>query len=286
MNSTALRDAQHLSLRIREEVLKMISRLPNGHVGGSLSVADALAVLYTGHMRYKADDPKWEGRDWLVMSKGHCGPALYATLALKGFFPMEQLATLNTPGTNLPSHCDRKKTPGVDMTTGSLGQGISAAVGIALAQKLRGWKSRCFCIVGDGECNEGQIWEAVQSAVHYQMENMYIFVDWNKKQLDGTLEQVVNPVDLGEKFRAFGCDVRTVKGYDVEDIYQGIQDAAAVPGKPHVIVLDTIKGIGCDFAEKVSFNHYMVMDDAMADAAAAEIERRLAANCYPGGEAR
>jgi len=277
---------RRLAADIRIETIRSLAKVGFGHIGGSMSIADVLAVLYDGVMDIDPANPGWEERDRLVLSKGHCGPGLYAALALKGYFPMEWLGTVNQLGTRLPSHADMRRTPGVDMTTGSLGQGISAAVGIALAQKLRGWKSRCFCIVGDGECNEGQIWEAVQSAVHYQMENMYIFVDWNKKQLDGTLEQVVNPVDLGEKFRAFGCDVRTVKGYDVEDIYQGIQDAAAVPGKPHVIVLDTIKGIGCDFAEKVSFNHYMVMDDAMADAAAAEIERRLAANCYPGGEAR
>ena len=277
---------RRLAADIRIETIRALAEVGFGHIGGSMSIADVLAVLYGGVMKIDPANPAWPERDRFVLSKGHCGPALYAVLGLKGYFPMEWLKTVNKLGTNLPSHADMRKTPGVDMTTGSLGQGISAAIGIAMGQKLRGWDSRCFCIVGDGECNEGQVWEAVETAVHNKLDKMYIFVDWNKKQLDGTLEEILDPVDLADKFRAFGCDTRVVKGYDVESIYQGIEEAAAVAGKPHVILLDTVKGIGCDFAEKVSFNHYMVMDHEMADAAAAEIERRLAENCYPGGEAR
>ncbi len=277
---------RRLAADIRIETLRALAEVGFGHVGGSMSIADVLAVLYGGEMQIDPANPAWEERDRLVLSKGHCGPALYAVLALKGYFPMEWLKTINKLGTRLPSHADMQKTPGVDMTTGSLGQGISAAVGIALGAKLRKQSSRTFCIVGDGESNEGQVWEAVQAAVHHKLENLYIILDWNKKQLDGTLEQVLDPMDLAAKFAAFGCDVRTVKGYDVEDIHRGIHEAAAVTGMPHVIVLDTVKGIGCDFAEQMAFNHYMVLDAAMAEQAAAEIERRLAENCYPGGEAR
>ena len=144
MNETVLRQTQQYAAAIHTEVCRMIARLPNGHLGGSLSIADTLALLYQSHLRYRADDPHWAGRDWVVMSKGHCGPALYAALALKGFFPMEQLATLNTPHTDLPSHCDRNHTPGIDMTTGSLGQGASTAAGAALGMKLDGTDSRVY----------------------------------------------------------------------------------------------------------------------------------------------
>lgn len=275
---------RRLSADIRIQTIRAIAAAGFGHIGGSASIADVLAVLYGGVMRIDPQNPAWQERDWFVLSKGHCGPALYAALALKGYFPMEWLDTLNRPGTRLPSHADMQKTPGVDMTTGSLGQGISAAVGIALAHKMQGKDNWTYCIVGDGELNEGQIWEACQVANHYALEHLIIFVDWNKKQLDGRLEQVNDPKDIPEKFRAFGFDTRLARGNDVEGVYQAIADAKAVPGQPHVIVLDTWKGAGISFAERVEFNHYMVVDQQMAQAAVEEVERRLAQGTYPGGE--
>ena len=272
------------SAEIRKETVRAIGCAGFGHIGGSVSIADVLAVLYGGMMKIDPSDPKWEERDWLVLSKGHCGPGLYAVLGLKGYFPMEWLKTVNKPGTNLPSHADSLKTPGVDMSTGSLGQGVSSAVGIALGNRVQGRDSYTYCIAGDGETNEGEVWEAAEAANHQKLDHFILFVDWNKKQLDGPLEEICDPVDLEEKFRAFGFDARTVCGYDVEAIWNGIEEAKAVEGKPHAIILDTIKGLGIDFAEAEAFNHYMTFDSAMAENACAEIDRRLAAGTYPGGE--
>ncbi|MDD3169570.1 MAG: transketolase, partial [Eubacteriales bacterium] len=219
-----------------------------------------------------------------VLSKGHSGPALYAALAINGYFPMEMLATLNKENTLLPSHCDRLKTPGIDMTTGSLGQGISAAVGIAMGNQLKRKDSYTYCIMGDGELQEGQVWEAVQTATHFKLDQLITFVDDNKKQIDGCIPQVCEPLDIVEKFGAFGFDARKVKGYDVEAIYHAIQEAKAVKGKPHVIVLDTYKGLGVCFAEREAFNHYLVINEAMAEEGIAEIEKRYAEGTYPGGD--
>lgn len=275
---------RRLSADIRIETIKALTEAGYGHIGGSLSIADALGVLYGGMMNIRPEEPDWDERDFLVMSKGHCGPALYAALALKGYFPMEWLKTLNGPGTLLPSHADRTRTPGVDMTTGSLGQGISSAVGIALANRIKGKDSYTFAIVGDGECNEGQVWEAAEAANHLKLDHFIAFVDWNKKQLDGRLEQILEPNDLAKKFEAFGFDVQTVRGDDVGEIYRAIARAKAVQGKPHCIVLDTWKGLGVSFAENIEFNHYLVIDQKMRDEGVREVERRYAEGLRPGGE--
>jgi transketolase len=243
-----------------------------------------LAVLYGKAMSYDPARPDWPERDYLVISKGHSGPGLYAALAVAGFFPMDWLNTINKPYTKLPSHCDRQRTPGVDMTTGSLGQGISAAAGIALGNRLLGLENYTYCIIGDGEMQEGQIWEAVQFAAHRRLSNFIVFIDYNKKQLDGLLKDICEPFDIEEKFHAFHWDVRTVKGYDVYDIDRGLCEAKQVTDRPKAIVLDTVKGIGCSFAEKAPMNHYMVVNRAMADEAIAEIEHRLSNGCYPMGD--
>lgn len=275
---------KRFSADIRIWTIREIAEAGFGHIGGSASIADVLAVLYGGMMKVDPENPKWEDRDWFVLSKGHCAPALYAALALKGFFPMDWLKTLNKGGTSLPSHADMRRVPGVDMSTGSLGQGISAAVGIALANKIQGKDSWTYCIVGDGECNEGQVWEACQAATHYGLDRFITFVDWNKKQLDGTLEQISNPVDLAAKFAAFGFQTQTVAGYDVEAIWKAVEQAKAAPGKPHCIVLDTYKGLGVDFAEKEVFNHYLTFGHEKGEQGVAEIERRLQEGTYPGGD--
>ena len=284
ISSEKLQELRRLSADIRIETIRTISSAGFGHIGGSASIADVLAVLYGAVMRVDPQNPQWEDRDWLVLSKGHSGPALYATLAIKGFFPKEWHKTLNAPGTQLPSHADRTRTPGVDMTTGSLGQGISSAVGIAMANRLKGKDSYTYCIVGDGECNEGQVWEACETANHLRLDHFFVFVDWNKKQLDGRLEKICDPVDLAEKFRAFGFETQIVKGYDVAEIYEAIEHAKVTPGRPHCIVLDTWKGLGISFAEEKEFNHYMTIDEEMAQEGIAEIERRFANGTYPGGD--
>ena len=275
---------RRLSADIRKETTRAIGAAGFGHIGGSASIADVLAVLYGGAMRIDPANPGWEDRDWLVLSKGHCGPALYAVLALRGYFPMEWLKTVNQPGTRLPSHADCRKTPGVDMTTGSLGQGMSSAVGIALGNRLRGRDSYTYCILGDGELNEGEVWEGAEAANHLGLDHFIAFVDWNKKQLDGRLEDICRPMDIEEKFRAFGFDAQTVCGWDVEAIWNAIQAAKAVPGRAHVIVLDTIKGLGVQLAEEQEFNHYLNFGPQEAEAACEEIDRRLAEGTYPGGD--
>lgn len=275
---------KRLSADIRIETVKAIGEAGFGHIGGSASIADVLAVLYGGKMQIDPKNPKWEDRDWLILSKGHCAPGLYAALALAGYFPMDWLKTINKPGTNLPSHADCRKVPGVDMTTGSLGQGISSAAGIALANRIQGRKNYTYCIVGDGEINEGEVWEACEAANHLKLDHFIVLVDWNKKQLDGRLEAISDPLDIEAKFRAFGFDARTVNGHDVETIWDAIDQAKEQKGKPHAIVLDTIKGFGVKLAEEQEFNHYMTFGPEKAAESCEEIERRFANGTYPGGD--
>lgn len=277
---------RRLSADIRIETTRAIGEAGFGHIGGSASIADVLAVLYNRVMKIDPQNPNWEERDWLVLSKGHCGPALYAVLALKGYFPMEWLKTINKPGTRLPSHADRLRTPGVDMTTGSLGQGMSSAVGIAMGNRLQKRDSYTYCILGDGEINEGQVWEGCEAAAHFKLDRLIVFIDWNKKQLDGRLEQISDPINIEDKFKAFGFDTKTVKGYDVEEIYNAVLDAKAVSGKPHAIILDTIKGLGVKLAEEQEFNHYLTFGPEEAAKSIEEIEKRYAQGTYPGGDFR
>ncbi len=277
---------RRLSADIRIETIKALAQAGFGHIGGAMSIADVLAVLYGGVMKIDPSKPDWEERDYLVLSKGHSGPALYAALALKGYYSMDMLKTINKPGTLLPSHCDRQKTAGIDMTTGSLGQGISSALGIAIGITLKAKNNYVYCVIGDGELQEGQVWEAAQCAAHRGQDNFIVFIDRNRKQLDGLTEKICKQFDIEEKFRAFGWDAQTVRGYDVEEIYKGIMSAKKAKGKPSAIILDTYKGLGCNFAEEADFNHYMVIDQDMAKNAADEIERRLAKGEYPRGNFR
>ena len=243
--------------RIRLEIVKMISGLPAGHLGGAMSAADLYALLYTKHLRYDPKNPKWEDRDWVVLSKGHAGPAMYATLALKGFFPMEQLATINTPHTDLPSHTDRNHTPGVDMTTGSLGQGASTAAGVAYGIKLDKKDNYVYVIFGDGECQEGQIWEMAMFAKTKHLDNLIAFVDFNKLQIDGRTDcdDVCNMTDLPEMWKGFGWYVQRVNGHDVEALDAAICSAKANKGTPSVIIMDTVKGKGWSKAENQVGSH-------------------------------
>jgi transketolase len=260
---------------IRLETLKSFKELGFGHVGGAMSVIETLAVLYGGVMNIRPENPTWENRDWLVVSKGHSGPALYATLALKGYFPVEDLKTLNIPKTNLPSHCDRNKTIGVDMTTGSLGQGISTAIGVALGNKLDKRQNYTYLILGDGECDEGQVWEGALFAAHHNVDNLIAFIDHNKQQLDGYTKDIMNLGDIGAKFKEFGWYVQDIDGADVEQIYEAIGKAKAVKGIPSVIILNTVKGKGCTFAEGVLYNHHMTITKEQADEAIGFVKKRI-----------
>ena len=236
---------------IRVETLKTVGSLGFGHVPGAMSVIDALAVLYGEVMKVDPKNPHWEDRDWCVLSKGHAGPAMYATLGLKGFYPVEDAYTLNQPHTNFPSHTDRTKAPGVYLTTGSLGQGMSTATGAALGNKLDGRDSHVFVFVGDGECDEGQIWEGAQFAAHYKLDNLVCLVDNNGRQLDGAVADVMSHgKGIGAKFDAFGWNVIDVAdGNDVEQILGALEQAKACKGKPTCLILNTVKGKGATFAE-------------------------------------
>jgi transketolase len=245
------------SAQIRLETCKMLAHRGFGHLGGALSIVETLSVLFGEKMNIDPKRPDWQGRDYFVLSKGHAGPSYYSTLALKGYFPTEVLYTLNENGTNLPSHPDRLKTIGVDTTTGSLGQGISLAVGIAKAFKLDNKPNKVFSIVGDGECNEGQVWEAFQFAAHQKLDNLLVFIDENHKQLDGLTVDVNNPIDLRAKMEAFGFYALRVDGSSEKAISEAIDDCFAHPGQALCIVLDTIKGQGVEFFEKLVDNHHI-----------------------------
>lgn len=257
MTDTKKQNFDILAQKIRIAIMRELTSLGFGHVGGAMSMADLLGVLYGGVMNVRPEDPRWEERDWLVVSKGHAGPAVYAALALRGFFPMDILDTLNRPGTTLPSHCDRNRTPGVDMTTGSLGQGISTAIGAALGNRLMGRKSTVYLVVGDGECDEGQIWEGILFSAHHKVDNLIMFIDYNKKQLDGYTDDICKLGSLGKKLEAFGWFAQEVDGHDTGAIYHAIQNAKASSGAPCAIVLHTVKGKGCSMAESSESNHHM-----------------------------
>ncbi len=261
-----VRELQEFARNIRIQTIRQIGLRGFGHVGGCMSIADLLSVLYGGDLKHDPKNPAWEERDWLVCSKGHAGPAIYAALALRGFFPMEWMETLNQPGTSLPSHCDRKKTPGIDMTTGSLGQGLSVAAGIAQGHLLNGKKNTVYCIMGDGESQEGQNWEAVMYAAQQKLGNLILFVDDNKAQIDGYVSQINDMENYGEKFRSFHWDVAEVNGHDYSALHEAITAAKTVSDRPSVIVMHTVKGKGCTFAERMWCHHMPVSQEEMKEA--------------------
>lgn len=270
MKQTEKLQVEDFAAQIRIEALKALKNLGFGHVGGVMSIADLVALLYGKEMNIDPADPAKADRDRVVLSKGHAGPALYAALALKGYFPKEALATINTGGTILPSHCDRTRTPGIDMSTGSLGQGMSSAIGIALAQKLNKMDARTFLILGDGECDEGQVWEGALFAAQQKISNLIAFVDYNHQQLDGYTDDICALGDLRKKFEEFGWFAQECDGHDVEAIDTCIQNAS--DEKPNMIILQTKKGKGCTFAEGVLFNHHMTFTKEQADEAIEALE--------------
>jgi len=270
-----IKDLKVVAESIRLVTLQTLGNIGFGHVGGAMSIVETLAVLYAEQLECDPQNPDWVLRDRLVMSKGHAGPALYATLCLRGFFPKEMLLELNQGGGRLPSHCDMNKTVGVDMTTGSLGQGMSTSIGIALGSRLNGGKNYTYLILGDGECNEGQVWEGAMFAAHHKLGKLIAFIDWNKQQLDGYTNDILDMGNIEEKFKAFGWHTQTVNGHDIGKIKEAIIEAKGVDDKPSAIVLDTIKGKGCGFAEGVEANHHMNFTKEQMDQAIEVQMKRL-----------
>lgn len=255
MKLEELTELKKFAAHIRYDTIRAIQNVGQGHIGGSLSIADLLALLYGKQLRYRADDPTWEERDRVVLSKGHAGPAWYSALAISGFFDEAELMTLNQGGTMLPSHPDHIRTPGVDVTTGSLGQGTSQAAGIAQGLQLKGNDAYTYLIVGDGELNEGQCWEAFQFIASQKLNHCIVVIDENKKQLDGTLEDVIKPFDITEKMRAFGFNTLKIKGDDIEALDDGINYLKTVEDAAVCIVLDSVKGAGVKLFAEMESNH-------------------------------
>ena len=249
MTETRKHELSRIAYEIRRGALTAVYSAASGHPGGSLSIAEILAYLYFEEMNIDPKDPKKADRDRFVLSKGHASPAIYSTLAHRGFFPVEDLTTFRQHDSILQGHPDMKHIPGIDMTTGSLGLGISAACGMALGAKLNGINNRVWSIVGDGESEEGQVWEAAMFAAHYKLDNLAVFVDWNGLQIDGPVAEVMNPTPLDEKFKAFGWNVVSIDAHDLDAIEAAAALAKATKGKPTAIIAKSVKGKGVSYME-------------------------------------
>jgi transketolase len=259
---------------IRRLTIEEIGTLGTGHIGGAMSIVDVLALLYFHRMKVDPAQPRLKDRDQLVVSKGHAGPAVYAALALKGYFPKDWLKTLNQGGAKLPSHCDRNLTPGIDMTAGSLGQGFSAALGIALGLRIDKSPARVYTIIGDGESDEGQIWEAALFGAAHRMANVTAFTDYNKQQLDGYTKDILDLGDLKAKWEAFGWHTLEVDGHDIGALDEAIEKSIAEKEKPSMIIMNTVKSKGFVFGEGIEKNHSMAFDLAKAQEAIAVLDAR------------
>ena len=250
------KELEQIANELRIAVVKSVYNAGSGHLGGSLSAADIMTALYFDKMRIDPAQPDWDGRDRFVLSKGHAGPILYATLARRGYFPMEELSTLRKLGSRLSGHPACFKTPGVDMTSGSLGHGLSAGLGMRLAGRVRGKAFRVFVLLGDGELQEGQVWEAAMAAAHFKVDNLVAIVDYNRVQLDGTVDEIMEVAPLADKWRSFGWQVLTMDGHDMGDILVTLDEAIAQSqGGPVVVIADTVKGKGVSYMEGKSAWH-------------------------------
>lgn len=269
-------ELRRYSTIIRKHIIEEVYHAASGHPGGSLSCADIITVLYFDEMRVDVKNPQWEDRDRFVLSKGHCSPALYGALAEKGFFPKEELLRFRHIDSYLEGHPSMRMVPGVDMSTGSLGQGISAAVGMAIAGKLDKKDYKVYALLGDGEIQEGQVWEALMSAAHYKLNNFIVFLDHNRLQIDGNITDVMSPEPVEDKFRAFGWEVINIDGHDHEQIKSAIKRAKTIEDKPIMIVADTIKGKGVSFMENNADWHGSPPNKEQRDKAIAELDKMLA----------
>ncbi|MDD4082422.1 MAG: transketolase [Sphaerochaetaceae bacterium] len=260
---------------LRELTIREIGHLGAGHIGGSMSIIEILTYLYFNEMNVDPKNPKKEDRDRLVCSKGHAGPAVYAVLANKGYFPEEWLSTLNQGGTNLPSHCDMNRTPGIDFTTGSLGQGSSAAVGIALGQRLKKQDAYTYLIIGDGESQEGQIWEAAEVGAQNKLGNLIAFTDLNKQQLDGYTFDIGNMENISTRWLGFNWHVQRIDGHNFKAIDRAVQEAKKAVDRPSMIILDTQKSRGFAPGEGISANHSMKFNEKTAEEAIKVLRERM-----------
>lgn len=249
INELAIQTVRDKARVIRQDIIKMLGEAGSGHTGGSLSAADIVACLYFWEMNLNAENPHWAERDRFVLSKGHAAPVLYAALAEKGFFPHEQLSTLRKLGSPLQGHPDMRKVAGVEASTGSLGQGISWAVGMALAAQMDHKDHRVYTLLGDGELEEGLVWEAVMAAGYKHLDQLLAIVDYNGLQIDGPISEVMSPEPIADKFRAFNWEVLEIDGHNYQQIMEALQTAREIKGKPTVIVARTVKGKGCTFME-------------------------------------
>ena len=282
MDSSEIKQLQILATKARMGAILGTFHAKSGHPGGSLSAADIFAYLYEKELRVDPENPQWQDRDRFVLSKGHCCPSLYAVLALKGFFDWNELTNLRHVGAMLQGHPDMKKTPGIDMSTGSLGQGVSTACGMALAAKLDKKDYRVYTLLGDGEVEEGQVWEAAMFASHNKLDNLVVMVDQNGLQIDGTVEQVAGIEPLDKKFEAFGFEVVKIDGHDFEQIKAALDKAKTVKGKPTAILAKTVKGKGVSFMENQVGWHGTAPNKEQYEQATAELQAeldRLEASC-------
>ena len=252
---------EEIARKLRVAIVKTLHKSQSGHTGGSLSAIDMMAALYFYKMKHDPANPKWEGRDRFVLCKGHAAPAQYVALAEAGYFPQEDLMMLRRLGSHLQGHPDSKGTPGVEVCTGSLGQGLSMANGMALGLRLDGSTSRVFALLGDGELQEGQVWEAAMAAGHYRLDNLCALVDVNGLQIDGEVAKVMNVLPVAEKFRAFGWHTIEIDGHDMTSIVAALDEAETVKGKPVMIVASTVKGKGVSFFENKASYHGVAPSD-------------------------
>ncbi|MBQ9085331.1 MAG: transketolase [Clostridia bacterium] len=273
MEQSKLLSLKRTANNIRFSIIEGVYNAACGHPGGSLSIADVMTYLYFEEMSIRPDQPKWEDRDRFVLSKGHTAPALYATLAERGFFPKEEIKTLRKTNSRLQGHPDMKGVPGVDMSTGSLGLGISAACGMALSAKAFGKDYRVYTVVGDGESEEGQVWEAAMFAAHYKLDNLVCVLDWNGLQIDGAITEVMNPTPHDEKFLAFGWNVISIDAHDFEQIEAAFAAARTVKGKPTVIIAKSVKGKGVSYMENACEWHGQAPKEDLYKVAIADLTK-------------
>ena len=272
MKNISIEELKDIAIEMRKTAVTMIHKAQSGHPGGSLSAADLMTALYFKEMNIDPINPTWEDRDRFVLSKGHVCPIQYSALALKGYVPYDTIYTLREYGSPFQGHPDMKKCPGIDISTGSLGQGLSCGVGMAIAGKRDKKDYRVFSLVGDGECQEGQIWEAAQTAVKYQLDNLVVFVDNNRLQIDGFCDEIMPLQDLEKKFEAFGFETKRINGHLMEEIVETLDEIRiAQNGRPKCVVLDTVKGKGVSYMEDVADWHGVAPNDEEYKQAIAEI---------------
>lgn len=268
----SLSSLEQIAKGIRRHIITMLAKAGSGHAGGSLSAVEIVTALYFCILRHDPSRPQWAERDWFILSKGHAAPLLYAVLAERGYFPKEELATLRKLDSRLQGHTDRTATPGVEMSAGALGQGLSFGIGVALAARLDQKDYRVYVLLGDGECDEGQVWEAAMAAAHFKVDNLVAVVDHNELQLDGWNRQIMNLEPLGEKWHSFGWHVIEIDGHNFAQILNALKEAKQIKGQPTVIVAHTIKGKGVSFMENNVEFHGKALTPQEAELALHELE--------------